>query len=152
MLASILFFTACGGGSSSSTRTDPIAIDGTFVGKDSANRDTTVILNSTNNTINISIANATTPFVLDGTIILSSVASTGKKMATGDISYHIDLKITNSTLEGFLADEISYGTIIKEMGSDSKWQYTCAFNFTSNTLRGTNTTDSDWSMTGQTSE
>lgn len=149
----IFLLNACGG-NSSSTRNDPtdFTIDGTFIGKDSANRDASVAVDSANDTIDIALSTATESFDLEGDIVLTSVASTGKKYATGDITYHVDLLITKSTLEGFEVGQTSFGTIIKKVDDVNGNQYTCAFNFTDNTTRATSEADSDWSMSGTISQ
>ena len=151
ILSFILILTSCGGGDSSSSTNvgDPLAIDGTFLGKDNGSRDATVRVDGPNNSILIGLKTSQVDLILEGKVILSAIASSGKKMATGDITYNVDLKITNSTLTGFSVDGISKGTIIKKIDSATNiTTYTCGFNFTTNSIRGTNTTDSDWSMSG----
>ncbi len=144
----MLCFTSCGGNNKSSTKNDePLTIDGTFIGKDSANRDATVVVNKDENTINVTLRAGSTQVEFAGDIILTSIASSGKKMATGDISYNVDLKITSSTVDGFAVNEVSYGKIIKSKDNDGVWQYACTFNFTGNANRGTEEV-SDWSMSG----
>jgi hypothetical protein len=150
ILSFILTLTSCGGSDSSSSANvgDPLAIDGTFLGKDNSSRDATVRVDGPNNSILIGLKTSQVDLILEGKVILSAIASSGKKMATGDITYNVDLKITKSTLTGFSVDGISKGTIIKKFDNSAVATYTCGFNFTTNSIRGTNTTDSDWSMSG----
>lgn len=144
----LLSLTSCGGSKSTIGRVDSLSsVDGTFLGKDNSNRDATVIVDSNANTIDISLRTGAIEVNFAGDIILSSVASTGKKMAIGDISYNVDLKITASTVEGFETDGTSYGQITKTKDANGTWQYACTFNFTGNTNRGTDSS-SDWSMSG----
>lgn len=145
----IFIFSGCGGGNSTSTRNDAtdFNINGVFVGLDSSNRDANVAVDSTNKTIDIALTTDTDSFDLEGDIILTSVASTGKKNATGDITYNVDLLITKSNLDGFIVGETSFGSIIKTVDGANGSTYTCAFNFTNHSTRGTET-DSDWSMSG----
>lgn len=144
----LIGFASCGGGNSTASRAEDLStVDGTFLGKDSSNRDATVVVDKDANTIDVTLRTGVAEVQFAGDIILSSIASTGKKMATGDISYNIDLKITTSTVEGFTVDGISYGKIIKTKDENGVWQYSCTFNFTSNVNRGTEES-SDWSMSG----
>lgn len=134
--------------SNSSTRTNSLEIDGSIVGKDGANRDATVVVDSESKTLNINLKSATEDITLNSAIILIAEASSGKKLATGDIAYSIDLKITSSNLTGFAVNGISYGTIFKKVDAQGVATFTCAFNFTNQTARATNSTDSNWAMSG----